>query len=286
MGWHVNGAGVASPWLEVRVGASTSTGRVRRLNEDAYACAGGLFVVADGMGGHAAGDVASALCVDVLTERLGGRREVSRADLEDALTDANRAILQHAEQHTESAGLGTTVTGLLLVDGPSGQHWLVFNIGDSRVYNVTDRLRQLTVDHSELQELVLRGEVTADEARHHPRRHVVTRSLGGHPQALVDYWQLPATPGDRFLVCSDGLVDELTDAEVESHLVRELDPQRCADALVEAAVQAGGRDNVTVLVIDHVGRDARSATGSTTADDVFAEHDLGTTTPRTRVGRP
>jgi PPM family protein phosphatase len=284
MGSDVSGGGASSPWRELRVGASTSTGRVRPLNEDAYVCAGGLFAVADGMGGHASGDVASALCVGVLAERLGDRREAGRADLEDALADANRAILRHAELHAESAGLGTTVTGLLLVDGPSGQHWLVFNIGDSRVYHVTDGLRQLTVDHSELQELVLRGEVTADEARHHPRRHVVTRSLGGHPEALADYWQLPANSGDRFLVCSDGLVDELTDAEVESHLARQPDPQRCADALVEAAVQAGGRDNVTVLVVDHVGRGADI--GSSTGGDASAERDLGTTVPRTRVGRP
>ncbi|HET8615139.1 MAG TPA: protein phosphatase 2C domain-containing protein, partial [Actinomycetales bacterium] len=113
------------PWREVRVGVSTSTGRVRQLNEDAYACVGGLFVVADGMGGHAAGEVASALCVEVLAERLGGRRDATRGDLEDAMAAANRAILQHAELHVESAGLGTTASGLLLLDGPAGQHWLV-----------------------------------------------------------------------------------------------------------------------------------------------------------------
>jgi protein phosphatase len=146
--------------------------------------------------------------------------------------------------------MGTTVTGLAALETPGGDHLMVFNIGDSRVYRLaSDRFEQLTVDHSEVQELVLAGVITREQARTHPRRNVVTRALGGDTGLLPDHWLLPAIGGDRYLICSDGLFSELPD-EVIMPLLAVGPPQQAADALVAAANDAGGRDNVTAVVVD------------------------------------
>jgi PPM family protein phosphatase len=255
--------------ITFRHGAATSVGRVRRVNEDSYLAQPPLYAVADGMGGHGAGDLASALAIEVLTERarLG---PLSVPAVLATLDAADQAIVRH-----EPEGMGTTITGLASLETADGNHLMVFNVGDSRVYRVAGgRLDQVTVDHSEVQERVLAGELTRDQARTHPRRNVITRALGSGRALRADHWLVPAIAGDRYLLCSDGLFSELPDDQILP-LLAEADPQRAATALVDAADQAGGRDNITVIVVD-VGAvdDDRAADGDTMPRDLLpGDHD-------------
>ena len=184
-------------------GAATAIGRVRRVNEDSYLISPPLYAVADGMGGHGSGDVASALAIDALT--VCARLHPLSADAVLAtLYEANRVIVEAAAERAETDGMGTTVTGLALIETSGGSHLMVFNIGDSRVYRLAGgRLDQITVDHSEAQELVVAGHLTRDEARTYPRRNIITRALGCDPRPAPDHWLLPAIAGDRYLLCSE-----------------------------------------------------------------------------------
>ena len=229
-------------------GAATSTGRVRRVNEDSYLVSPPLFAVADGMGGHDAGEVASAVAIDVLARYARGGPLSVDAVLA-ALDEANRAVIGRGEAHR----MGTTITGLASLVTPAGSQLMVFNVGDSRVYRLAgDHFGQVTVDHSEVQELVLAGAITPEQARTHPRRNIVTRALGSDFVVRPDHWLLPPLAGDRYLVCSDGLTGELTDEEILP-LLRAGDQQQAASALVAAADEAGGHDNTTVIVVDVIG---------------------------------
>ena len=229
-------------------GAATSTGRVRRVNEDSYLVSPPLFAVADGMGGHDAGEVASAVAIDVLARYARGGPLSVDAVLA-ALDEANRAVIGRDEANR----MGTTVTGLASLVTPAGSQLMVFNVGDSRVYRLAgDQFGQLTVDHSEVQELVLAGAITPEQARTHPRRNIVTRALGSDFVVRPDHWLLPPLAGDRYLVCSDGLTGELTDEEILP-LLRAGDQPQAAAALVAAADEAGGHDNTTVIVVDVIG---------------------------------
>ena len=255
----------------IDVGCSTSVGRIRSLNEDSLLALPGLYVVADGMGGHAAGEVASQLCVQTLERALpAGQRD--RDSVQTAIETANEAILTHVGGHPDDQGMGTTVTGVVLAGGGETAHWVVFNLGDSRTYQFLDgQLRQLTVDHSEVQELVQRGELTADQARVHPSRNVVTRSLGVEQLGVTDFWRIPVSAGERLVLCSDGLSDELLDEAISGILADCPSAQGAADALVDAAVVHGGRDNVTVVVIDVAGvEDAADETTTPRASGAFA----------------
>jgi PPM family protein phosphatase len=218
------------------------------VNEDSYIAQPPLFAVADGMGGHGSGDLASRLAIDTLA--VAGRlRPLSVEQVLEALDGANRAIVTYEGVR----GMGTTVTGLALLETPDGDRLMVFNVGDSRVYRLADsHLEQVTVDHSEVQELVQAGVITRDQARIHPRRNIVTRALGTSPPSRPDYWLLSVAPGDRYLVCSDGLYSELPDEHIASLLANGGGPQATADALVAAAEVAGGHDNITVIVVDVV----------------------------------
>jgi len=226
-------------------GAATSVGRVRQVNEDSYLAVPPLFVVADGMGGHGSGDLASRIAIEDMSACVELRPLFAEAVL-TALEHANRHIIERDEANR----MGTTATGLAALETAGGDHLMVFNVGDSRVYRLSGGLlEQLTVDHSEVQELVLAGVITKEQARTHPRRNVVTRALGSDASMMPDHWLLPAIGGDRYLVCSDGLFSELPD-EVILPLLAAGTPQQAADALVSAANDAGGRDNVTVVVVD------------------------------------
>jgi protein phosphatase len=226
-------------------GAATSVGRVRQVNEDRFLAVPPLFVVADGMGGHGSGDVASTIAIEEMAACAALRPLFTEAVL-TALEQANRHII---ERHSETR-MGTTVTGLAGLETAGGDHLMVFNIGDSRVYRLAGhRLEQLTVDHSEVQELVLAGVITREQARTHPRRNVVTRALGSESGMLPDHWLLPAISGDRYLICSDGLFSELPDDAILPLLAAGV-PQQAAETLVAAACDAGGHDNVTVVVVD------------------------------------
>ena len=231
-------------------GAVDDRGRVRAVNEDAMLADPPMFAVADGMGGHAAGDVASHLAIKSLVD-LAGTERLSVHDVIEAVTSANQRIVDAAASTVERAGMGTTITGLALVSAGGSEHWMVFNVGDSRVYRLVDgELSQLTIDHSEVQELVSSGQISPEEARRYRRRNVVTRSLGNEPPEIIDSWVFPPTPGERFLICSDGLTGEVRDEVIGLPLRRVTDPQEAAEELVQRAIDAGGSDNVTVLVID------------------------------------
>jgi len=209
-------------------------------------------VVADGMGGHAAGDVASQLAVTGLTP-LGTNGPIGVPEILDAIEDVNLTIVNRAAENVERLGMGTTIAGVASVEVAGVDHWMVFNMGDSRVYHLSNHeLVQITVDHSEAQELVQAGRLTPEEARHYRRRNVVTRSLGIDPPDMLDTWVFPPLSQERFLLCSDGLTGELNEGEICDLLDGLSDPQETADALVAAAVNAGGADNVTVVVIDHL----------------------------------
>ena len=228
-----------------RDGAATETGHVRRVNEDSYLRLPPLYAVADGMGGHGSGDVASALAIETLTA-CARLRPLSTYAVLVTLYEANRVIVDATAERGEIDGMGTTITGLALIETGGGSQIMVFNIGDSRVYRLAaGRLDQITVDHSEAQELVIAGHLTRDEARTYPRRNIVTRALGRHPPPRPDHWLLPAIAGDRYLLCSDGLFSELPD-EAILPLLAAGDPQQAADGLVAAANDAGEADDDTM----------------------------------------
>ena len=228
-------------------GSATDRGRVRRLNEDALLAEAPVFVVADGMGGHAAGDVASRVTVAEFA-RLAGRETVTHVDVQDCFLRAARSV-------RESVGAGrtggTTVAGVAVAESGGDPYWLVFNVGDSRVYRLSDgALTQISVDHSVVQELVDSGRLRPEDAERHLDRHAVPRAVGTGAVPNPDYWLLPAGAADRLLLCSDGLTQELDDDGIRFLLMAQPDPQSAAQILVQAAVEAGGRDNVTAVVVD------------------------------------
>jgi protein phosphatase len=246
-------------------GVATDTGNVRPQNEDAYVASDQLFAVADGMGGHNAGEVASALATTLLLERAVGQTLTPEWFVE-AITSINRTIHESAAESTERRGMGTTICALALVK-PQGettepQQVALANVGDSRIYLArAGTFRQLSVDHSYVQELVTEGLITEEEARVHPRRNIVTRALGIDDRVAVDSWLIPLFSGDRFILCSDGLVDEVPTADIAALAAQQKEPQIIADALVALAKRNGGRDNITVVVVDAIGDSPHSFIG-------------------------
>lgn len=236
------------PVFRVRSGAATDVGRVRVHNEDAFLAAHPVFLVADGMGGHTRGDAAAAAVVRVF-EELGGRSWLDVGDLHEATAAAASAIGDLAGPGRPP---GTTLAGVATTRQADRPYWLVFNVGDSRIYLLRDgRLEQLSVDHSRRQEMIDAG-IDPDEVR--IGRNIITRALGaGRPGVpALDQWLLPAQVGDRMLVCSDGLTAEVPDPQLLATLQEHSDPQDAARALVAAALDTEGRDNVTVVVVDAV----------------------------------
>lgn len=233
----------------IEMGAASHVGQVRAVNEDAFLAKGSLALVADGMGGHACGDVASDLTVREF-DALAERPQLALTDIRDALQHANDAILQGVYRDQDKAGMGTTVTGLAVVEYAGQPHWLVFNVGDSRVYRLSDAgPEQLTVDHSEVAELVAAGHITVEDAKTHPLRNVITRSLGTDPAPTPDVWIFPPRKGDVFVICSDGLTNEIDELEIAALTHRAETSVDAANALVDAALAAGGSDNITAIVV-------------------------------------
>jgi protein phosphatase len=237
--------------LQLSCGYGTDRGLRRELNEDSFIAADPIFAVADGMGGHEAGEVASELCIRALGDTpalAAGLRSATAADVQGALERADTSIREATQSRA-----GTTVSGVVLVEELGVPYWLVFNIGDSRTYRLSQGiLDQITVDHSEVQELVDAGHITSDEALVHPRRHVVTRAVGAGTETAADYWLMPVEAGDRILVCSDGLTEDVSDEDIFGILTTLGDPQDAADALIQAALRSGGRDNITAVIVDAV----------------------------------
>ena len=232
-------------------GAVTDTGVRRAHNEDSLLARPPMFAVADGMGGHAAGDVASAAVVARLHEVLSGDF-LEPGVIDTALRAATADIALAADE--DELGVGTTVTGIALTVQGNGVYWTVFNVGDSRVYLFEDgELARLTVDHSVVQELVDSGAIRPEDAESHPRGNIITRAVGFNVEPVPDYWMLPVRENVRLLLCSDGLTKELKETAIRGYLAAGQDAQRTADTLVAAALSAGGRDNVTVIVVDVLG---------------------------------
>jgi serine/threonine protein phosphatase PrpC len=254
-----------SALMLVNWGAATDTGTLRVQNEDSFLAQDGMFVVADGMGGHNAGEVASAMAIKMLGDaQKAGVTDANQ--LSEVIKQINKAIFQASADQTDQRGMGTTLTALALT--PSNRNSevsvSVANIGDSRTYLLRNgEFRQVSVDHSYVQELVSEGLITKEEARTHARRNIVTRALGIEPNVAVDTWTLPLINGDRYILCSDGLVDEVTDEAIEQCVKQPISPQKLADQLVVIANQNGGRDNITVVVVDVVA-DGKSATSVST----------------------
>ncbi len=255
--------------VELQYGAATDVGQVREVNEDSYLAAPPLFVVADGMGGHDGGDVASRIVVEEfarLAEEGYDPRRGSHA-VAETLAACHERITAYAEEQSQRTGrdfqAGTTAVIALLVE--DGGHdggtpsWLLANVGDSRIYRFVDGdLEQVSVDHSLVQELVDEGMLTREEMSAHPARHVVTRALGGPELEDADYFLLPLPSAERIVLCSDGVTEMIDDGEVAAILAVATDPRDAADRLVEAAVRAGGRDNATAVVVDVMGLERES----------------------------
>jgi protein phosphatase len=214
-----------------------------------------LFAVADGMGGHAGGEVAATIAT--LTLRSAFDRQPTAEGLVQAVREANRSVWQRSQLDANLYGMGTTLASVALVGGQGSDRLALANVGDSRIYLWrSGKLTQLTVDHSVAEELALRGELTAAEAAIHPHRHILTRALGINPEVEVDAWEVHPFEGDRYLVCSDGLCNEVIDEEIAQVLREVRDPQTAAERLVALALGHGGNDNVSVLVVDVLVGDA------------------------------
>ena len=237
----------------VRIGAATDVGRVRDHNEDSFLIdeAAGLVAVADGMGGHRGGEVASAAALEALRIAF-----VAGSSIEHAVVVANDAVYDQSVADPNLRGMGTTLTAGVLTE----QTFVLGHVGDSRAYLARDGgLRRVTTDHSLVEELIQAGELTEAEAEHDPRRSQITRALGLEPGVRVDIEEITLRPGDRILLCSDGLTNMVSEPELAAGLAATSDPQVLADELVSAANAAGGVDNITVIIIDVDGEMVESA---------------------------
>lgn len=254
LGQSTGSADIAIPGsdavLSIVWAAVTDVGRRRKANEDSLIAESPVFAVADGMGGHLAGDRAS----DAVVSRLAGLLTGDFIDPESV-----EASLELATEDIEiisagsDLGVGTTVTGAVLTLDRGVPFFAVFNIGDSRVYSFEhNELRQVTVDHSLVQQMVDGGLITAAQAINHPEGNVITRAVGFQSQPTPDYWMLPARTGLRLVLCSDGLTGEVIDERIRLHLAAGLSVAETAGALVDAALAGGGKDNITVVIVDVV----------------------------------
>ncbi|MFB8146098.1 PP2C family protein-serine/threonine phosphatase [Microbacterium sp. NPDC056003] len=238
---------MSSP-VTVAFGSATDPGLRRAINEDSYLAVAPLFLVADGMGGHHAGEIASATVIDEFSG-FAGRDSLEIDEVRAALAQARRRV--EALPAGEGAGAGTTLTGVVIADVDGEGYWLAINLGDSRTYRLSEGVfEQVSVDHSVVQELIDAGQLAPEAASSDTRRNVITRAIGAGSDGDADYWLIPAEPGDRILVCSDGLSSELDSAAIHAVLVAETQPQRAATRLVHEAMLHGGRDNITALVVD------------------------------------
>ncbi len=241
---------MSSALVQYAAAALSDRGRKRSGNEDAYGLSleHGAFVVCDGMGGAAAGEVASAIAVDAMMRRLKSRSgsDPMPAAAEAAIEAANLAVYTRSQGNRKLSGMGTTLVALVV---EQLRAW-VLNVGDSRCYlQRGGALRQITVDHSLVEEQVRSGRIKPSEAERSPLRNVITRALGTQSSVTSDVFRVEVEPGDLFLLCSDGLTRELSDPIIESLLALDLPLDRLCDRLVNAANRAGGHDNITCLLV-------------------------------------
>lgn len=225
--------------------AMSDKGRVREQNEDSYGCKDNLFVVADGMGGHLAGEIASAIAVEtILTSDLTNGNEI---DLREAILRANEAILAEVSQNADHIGMGTTVAVLQVLSDSV----IIAHVGDSRIYclNGQNELKLLTKDHSLVAELLQNGEITENEAKTHPQRNLLTKALGTKGLEEVDVNRFPLKTGDKFLICSDGLTGMVDESVIREMMIENENPKILTENLINLANENGGIDNITVIAI-------------------------------------
>jgi serine/threonine protein phosphatase PrpC len=239
---------------------ATNVGQVRSNNEDRYLARddAGLWVVADGMGGHRGGEIASQIACEEIAQHFDNQ---TIEGLVDAIESANTAVYRVGADDPDLAGMGTTVVVLAVVDQGEQDVLAVANVGDSRAYRLDARgeLEQLTEDHSLVADMVREGSISAEEAASHPQRNILTRVLGVYEDVPVDVLTVTPHRGDRFLLCSDGLFNEMPEDRIASVLRRLANPEEAVDELVRLALEAGGRDNVTVVLVDVLADGERAA---------------------------
>jgi protein phosphatase len=243
---------------EIVASLLTDVGCVREVNEDSskyvkpgdeevLKTKGSLMLVCDGMGGHSAGEIASRVAVDVISRTYYDDTDGAHSALAKAFQQANREIHEASLKDETLKGMGTTATALVLKNG----HAFAAHVGDSRIYLIrNDQIYAMTQDHSEVMEMVRRGLISLEEARHHPDKNVILRALGSHPEVEVSTWDapFPLRHNDMFLVCSDGLYDLVEDEEIK-RLATSADPQPACHSLITLAKERGGHDNITVAIV-------------------------------------
>jgi protein phosphatase len=246
--------------VELEYGAATDVGLVRQVNEDSYLARPPVFVVADGMGGHDGGDVASRLVVEEFARLAEAGYDARRGPdaVRTTMEAAQRRLDEYAATHRGSDGGrwngGTTAVVAVLVEEDDRPQWLLANLGDSRIYRYADDvLHRVSTDHSVVQELVDAGKISEEQALVHPERHIVTRALGGSDPLDPDFFLVALDDAARVMLCSDGITDLVRDDTIAAALGANADPRAAADAVVEAAMAAGGVDNATAVVVDVVG---------------------------------
>ena len=238
----------------MRAYAATDVGRVREVNQDYIYCSlkpvgklPNLFLVADGMGGHKAGDLASRYTVESLIKNI----ENSHSDnpitiINDAIVNANKPLLLKAAESEEYSGMGTTLVVCTII----GESMYVANVGDSRLYLYDGKLSQITRDHSLVEEMVALGKLNRDEARRHEKKNVITRAIGGAKEAMADFFEAELTAGNRIIMCSDGLSNMVDDSEIEEIISSDLDIEDKTRKLLDRANENGGKDNIAVVIVE------------------------------------
>jgi PPM family protein phosphatase len=229
--------------MKVGVGATTDIGQVREGNEDSYLVIEPLYAVADGMGGHRGGEVASSLAL----ETVQGMFERKEGSLAEQVAEANRAVFDRSQNDRSVSGMGTTLTAAQV----DGNQVHVVHVGDSRAYLLrAGELSQITEDHTLVHRMVLEGEITPEEAETHPHRSILTRALGVDQTIQVDEGDIEVVPGDRLLLCTDGLTGMVPEGQIREILLETTDPQEAVEKLIKVANRAGGIDNITALILD------------------------------------
>lgn len=238
----------------MRAYAATDVGRVREVNQDYIFCSmepvgklPNLFLVADGMGGHKAGDLASRYTVETLTDSI----KKSDSDnpitiINDAIVEANKKLLEKAAESEQYSGMGTTLVVCTII----GESMYVANVGDSRLYLYDGRLSQITRDHSIVAEMVALGKLGRDEARRHEKKNVITRAIGGSKEVMADFFEAELTAGNRIIMCSDGLSNMVEDEEIEQILSSDIPIEDKTKQLLGRANENGGKDNIAVVIIE------------------------------------
>lgn len=233
--------------------AKTDIGSKRTMNQDSVYCNENsvgsfqnLFIVADGMGGHKAGDYASRLCVEKMVDSIKKSKSVTPVTiLEEAVTGANTDVLAEAKTNVQYEGMGTTMVACTLQENTL----YIANIGDSRLYIINDDIKQITKDHSWVEEMVKKGEITESQARIHPQKNIITRALGIDETVHADYFEVDVRPDDKILMCSDGLTNMVEDDDIEYIVRHSSSIEKAVENLVAKANENGGKDNITVILV-------------------------------------